>query len=77
MENRKEQVQQLVDDLAKSKNFEAVWIRDLIGLLLEDAKDQMIEASGEELLKYQGEARALARLQRRLRNPRQDKESVQ
>lgn len=68
--DRKEQVHSLVNELGRSKNYEANIARELIGLMLEQAKDALVDAMGEDLLRRQGEAKAFERLHRELMNPR-------
>lgn len=67
--NRKERTQQLANDLQKSSLYEVNAMRDLVDLLFEDAKDLLVSASGDELLRLQGEARALERLYSKLTRP--------
>jgi hypothetical protein len=66
MANRKEQVQPLANRLALANSQEADEIRKLVGLMIEDAKDKMVEATGEEVIRCQGEARALQGLLKKL-----------
>lgn len=61
--DRKARVQDLASDIQKSSAFEAQSVKELLELLVEDAKDALLEAQPSEFLKLQGEAAALRRLQ--------------
>jgi ribosomal protein L17 len=60
--NRKEQARQLAQKLQQSTSEEAQQIKQMVGLLLDDAKHNLIGAEGEAILRLQGEARALQRI---------------
>lgn len=62
MESRKERLHRLESELSKSSNLETDQARELVGLLLEDAKDALVSSVGEETLRLQGEAKAFKRL---------------
>lgn len=64
--DRKADVQRLARDLQKSGTYEANIARELVDLLYEEVKDGLVAASGDEMLKMQGEARALERLYKKL-----------
>jgi hypothetical protein len=66
MATRKEQVRQLASKLQLSTAEEAQQVKEMVGLLLEDAKHNLITAEGESLLRLQGEARALQRMNEQL-----------
>jgi hypothetical protein len=66
MATRKEQVRQLASKLQLSTAEEAQQVKEMVGLLLEDAKHNLITAEGESLLRLQGEARALQRINEQL-----------
>jgi hypothetical protein len=57
---------ELVDALRKSRSTEYSMIRELVGLLAEDARKRLVDASQTDMLQVQGEARALAKLYRQL-----------
>jgi hypothetical protein len=44
-------------------------IKELIGLLLEEAKDSLMSATGEDVIRQQGTARGFSRLQDLLTKP--------
>lgn len=60
----KEQVDQLASDIRRSQNEASNAIKKLLGLLIADVKDNLVNASGGVTLRLQGEAQALTRLQR-------------
>lgn len=66
---RKDRVSQLVGDLQKSTAYEALAIRELVGLLFEDTKHSLVSSEGEATLRLQGEARALDKLYKQLTRP--------
>lgn len=70
MASQKELAQQLVDELARSKSFEADTARKMVLALYEEAKETLVDAMGEDLLRKQGEAKAMEKLYKRLTNPR-------
>lgn len=59
---RKDQARQLANSLQKSSALEAQQVKQMIGLLLEDVKHNLITAEGDALFRLQGEARLLHRL---------------
>lgn len=56
---RKARKQQLAGDLQRSTAFEAAAAKELLGLMLEDAKEEMLDAQPSDLLFAQGRAKAL------------------
>lgn len=66
---RKARQQSLADELQRSVSFEAIQIKELIGLMLEEAKDSLMSATGEDILRQQGAARGFSRLQDLLTKP--------
>ncbi len=67
--DRKERQRALSEDLQKSVSVEALAIKELTGLMLEEAKDSLITARGEDVYRAQGEASALQRLLTMLTRP--------
>ena len=63
---RKERLNKLLSDLARSDSVEAKWVRELFEIQLEDAKDRLIDAMGEDIPRIQGEARVMERIYRQL-----------
>jgi hypothetical protein len=63
-QDRKARAAKLANDLYRSSLPDAVGVKELLTLLIEDAKDSLIEASGDDTLRLQGEAKALLRLHR-------------
>lgn len=63
---RKERIDLLLTDLARSTAPENVWLLEVIELQLEDAKDRLINADGVDVPRIQGEARFLEKLSRQL-----------
>lgn len=61
-QDRKARVQELAGDLAKSPNFEALAIREMLQLLLEDAKDLFVDALPADFNRLQGEVQTLRKL---------------
>lgn len=67
--DRKARQQSLASDLQKSVSAEALATKELVGLLLEEAKDNLVAARGEDVYRAQGEAAALQRLLTMLTRP--------
>jgi ribosomal protein L17 len=59
---RKEQARQLASKLQQSTTEDAQQVKQMVGLLLEEAKHNLVTAEGAVLLRLQGEARALQRI---------------
>ena len=59
LKERRERIQQLQSDLANGTSNEAQWVRELLELQFEDAKERLIEAEGIDVPRIQGEARFL------------------
>ena len=66
MTSRKQQVQELANDIHRSVALEAIMIKRIVGLMLDEAKDKLINAQGDDLLRCQGEAQVLKRLHKDL-----------
>lgn len=56
---RKEAINKLLNDLAKSDATEAKWIRELIALQADGAKERLVNAEGIDVPRIQGEARLM------------------
>lgn len=69
LKERKERILLRTNDLRKSTAFEVDAIRELLDLLFEEAKDTMVGANGDELIRIQGEAKAMERLFKQLTRP--------
>ena len=67
--DRKKRIDQLALDLVRSNSHDAISVRELLGLLLEDAKDGLIVSSGDDTLRLQGQAQTLVRLRRQVTTP--------
>lgn len=67
--NHKERMHQLASELQRSHTIEADMTRELVNLLFESAKHNLVNYEGENLLRLQGEARALDRLYKQLTQP--------
>jgi predicted RNA binding protein with dsRBD fold (UPF0201 family) len=68
--NRKEQARRLAASIQQSTAPEAQQVKQMIGLLLEDARHNLVTSEGDSLLRLQGEARLLQRLHDQLTNKR-------
>jgi hypothetical protein len=66
LKERRERVNQLLNDLARSTSPEVVWMRELHELQLEDAKDRLVDAEGVDIARIQGEAKFLERFSKQL-----------
>lgn len=62
----KELQNQLGSDIRRSQNEASFAIKKLLGLLIDEAKDNLVNATGAQTLKLQGEAQALTRLHKLL-----------
>lgn len=60
--DRKARVTELASDLQPRNSHEAIQIKELVGLLADEAKDSMLGVTGEELIRAQGGAQALMKL---------------
>lgn len=58
----KERLQELAKTVRQSNNESSIAIKALLPLLIEMAKDSLVEAEGIELTRLQGEVQALKRL---------------
>jgi hypothetical protein len=67
---RKEAARQLASALQASTSVEAQQVRQMIALLLDDVKHNLVTAEGDALIRTQGEARLLQRLYEQLTNKR-------
>lgn len=68
-QDRKYRVGELIQDLSKSQNFEAMAIKELLEIMLDDAAHQMVECDPNDLNRLQGEARAFRKLYLMLTRP--------
>lgn len=66
IKGRKDQARMLASSLQASTAPEAQQVRQMIGLLLEDVKHNLISAEGDTLIRLQGEARLLQKLYEQL-----------
>jgi hypothetical protein len=64
--NRKQQIQHLIDQLRKSGSTEFDNIKQLLVLKFEEAKHRLIDAAGDDVHRFQGEAKAWDKLYREL-----------
>jgi hypothetical protein len=63
---RREQIDRLISELAKSTSPEVEWMRELFEAQYEDAKERLVGARGDEAALIQGEAQYLQRFHRQL-----------
>lgn len=68
-EDRRSKVQRLGSELQRSTHVEAEAIKQILTLQLEEAKDSLMAARGEDIYRCQGEAQALSRLLTLLTRP--------
>jgi hypothetical protein len=66
VKERKERISKLTADIAASDAQEAVWTRELVQLLFDDAKDRLVNAEGIDVARIQGEARLAERIFRQM-----------
>jgi hypothetical protein len=62
IKERKAQIDQLLRSLAASDAQEAKWVRELLELHAEDAKERLVNAEGIDVPRIQGEARLMDRI---------------
>lgn len=62
IKERKERISKLLADIAKSTTDEAKWVREVIELHAEDAKERLVNAEGIDVPRIQGEARLMDRM---------------
>lgn len=63
MASQKEKVQQLASSIRQRRTDPTTTaIKELLSLLVEDVKDNLVSSTGEQTLRLQGEAQALTRL---------------
>jgi hypothetical protein len=62
--DRKARVNLLAKDIATSNSHDAISVKELVGLLLDEAKDNLVATSGDATLRTQGQATAYMRLKR-------------
>jgi hypothetical protein len=67
-QDRRERAARLSDDLHRSTAPEALAVKELVDLLLEEAKHKLVSSEGEMTLRLQGEARAFKDLSDKLRH---------
>jgi hypothetical protein len=66
VKERREHLNRLISDLAKSTSPEVVWMRELFELQYEDAKERLVDAEGVDIARIQGEAKYLEKFHRQL-----------
>jgi hypothetical protein len=64
--DRKAEIDRLTNELAKSTAPEAEWLRKLLDLHFEDAKERLVTAQEVEFQRIQGEARYTEKFSRQL-----------
>lgn len=57
--DRKVRVQELASDLQRSSAFEAAAVKEMLELMIEDAKDALLDAQPNDFQRLQGEAQSL------------------
>lgn len=65
----KQRTQEISSELQKSISPEAKLVKELVGLLFEDVKHNLISMQGDDLLRQQGAAQLLQRMLRELTKP--------
>lgn len=65
-ETPRQRARKLATDLYKSISPDAAAVKEMVGLLLEDAKNNLLQQTGDDMLRTQGEARAYAKLHKDL-----------
>lgn len=63
---RKDRLNKLLTDLARSDAPEAKWVRELLELQAEDAKERLVNAESIDVPRIQGEARVMDGLMKKL-----------
>lgn len=58
----KERRAELATSIRRANDNSALAIKELLGLLIASAKDNLVHSSGDDTLRLQGEAQALQRL---------------
>lgn len=66
LKERRERINQLISDLAKSTAPEGEWLRELMTLQFEDAKDRLVDAQDADIPRIQGEARFLEKAHKQM-----------
>lgn len=69
-QDRKEAINRLVDNFARSSSTEAEWLNELIEHQYEDAKGRLVDAMDNDILRIQGEAKYLERFSKQLAGAR-------
>lgn len=62
--DRKTRINQLASDIVRSTSREALSIREIVALLIETTKDDLVNSDGNDTLRLQGQAIGLAKLHR-------------
>jgi hypothetical protein len=60
--DRKVRRSELASNIRRSTLPDAASIKELLGLLVDDAKDSLVDSKGDETIRLQGEAQAFTRL---------------
>ena len=66
VKERRERLNKLLHDLARSDAQEAKWVRELFELQAEDAKERLVNAEDIDVPRTQGEARVMDRITKQL-----------
>lgn len=61
-DSKKARQQQLATEVRQGRDRSATAIKELLGLLIEDAKNNLVTSSGDATLRLQGEAQAIMKL---------------
>lgn len=64
--DRRERVNELLASISKSTSPEMEWVREMLMLQFEDAKDRLIDAQEIDVPRIQGEARFLEKLHKQM-----------
>jgi hypothetical protein len=62
MKDRKRKLQDLAAEIRRSNDSKSLAIKEVLGLLVEAAKDSLVSSTGPETIRLQGEAQAFTRL---------------
>lgn len=65
-QTRRSRAYELADTLRKSGSIEYTLVREMVGILAEEARTRLVDADQNDMMRVQGEARAFAKLYRLL-----------
>ena len=59
---RRARISQLANDIQRSTDFQALNVKELLALRLEELKDSLLDARGDETIRLQGAAQEISKL---------------